>query len=152
MKEITGYTMDEINRRGWYQTVYPDPEVQAKAMERMSKMRHGDNLLTEEWEITRADGEKRTLSISTTIIQVEDGSVHVLAFMEDITERKQAEKEMRLLASIVKNIPDAICSMDINGNIISWNEGAEKMLGYKAEEISENHSLLFFRTHWPKRT
>jgi len=43
--------------------------------------------------------------------------------------------ERNLLASTVKHIPDAICSMDVSGNITSWNEGAEKMLGYKAEEI-----------------
>ena len=34
MTEITGYTMEEVNRRGWYQTVYHDPAVQAKARDR----------------------------------------------------------------------------------------------------------------------
>src|SRR4030042_2535460 len=38
MIEITGYSMDEINRLGWYQTMYPDPEVQARAIERVARV------------------------------------------------------------------------------------------------------------------
>jgi hypothetical protein len=66
MIHLTGYTMEEINRLGWYQTVYPDPEVQARAQERMQRMREGEDLLYERWEITRADGVKRTVGISTS--------------------------------------------------------------------------------------
>ena len=73
MTEITGYTMEEINRLGWYQTVYPDPELQAKAIERMKKMRQSENLRAEEWEITRADGNKRVLNISTSVVESDDG-------------------------------------------------------------------------------
>lgn len=106
MTEITGYTLDEINRLGWYQTLYPDPELQAEAIERMKKMRRGEDLIGEEWEITRANGNKRVLSISSSIIESYDGVVHVLALMQDITERKRteeallkSEKRFRILVS-----------------------------------------------------
>jgi len=52
MTEITGYTIEEINQRGWYQAVYPDPDLQRRARERMERMRVGDDLRDEEWEIT----------------------------------------------------------------------------------------------------
>lgn len=94
MIQIAGYTMEEINRLGWYQMVYPDPELQAKAIERMRGMRQGENLRAEEWEITRADGNKRVLSISTSIVESDNGLVHVLALMQDITERKAAQDEL----------------------------------------------------------
>ncbi len=97
MEQITGYAMDEINRLGWYQTVYPDPEVSAAAQARMARMRDGDDLLGEEWEITRADGEKRTVSISSSLLVSADGVGHVLALMQDVTERRRAEIERKRL-------------------------------------------------------
>lgn len=95
MTDITGYTMEKINRLGWYQTVYPDPETQGQARERMKRMRDGHDLHAEEWEITRADGQKRTLSISTSVLRMSDGSnIHVLALMHDVTEHKRTEREL----------------------------------------------------------
>jgi diguanylate cyclase (GGDEF)-like protein/PAS domain S-box-containing protein len=93
MIEITGYTMEEINSRGWYQSVYLDPEVQERARERMERMREGDDLRFERWEITRADGEKRLIAISTSVLTAKDGSVHVLALMHDFTREERLQIE-----------------------------------------------------------
>ncbi len=95
MMEITGYTMEEINRGGWYQTVYPDSEYQAEAAARMKRMQEGDDLVQEEWTITRSDGTERIVAISTSVLPGHDGEVHVLGMMQDITERKAAEREMQ---------------------------------------------------------
>ncbi|MCY2931673.1 MAG: PAS domain S-box protein [Planctomycetota bacterium] len=95
MTEITGYTLEQINRLGWYQAMYPDPELQARAAERMARMRDGDDLANEEWEVTCADGGKRTLAISTRTLQNTNDGVHMLAIMRDITERKRAETVLR---------------------------------------------------------
>jgi two-component system sensor histidine kinase EvgS len=91
MTEITGYTMEEINSLGWYQTMYPDPEIQKRAAERMSRMQGGQNIEREEWEITRKDGEKRILSISSSLITNEAGISCALALMHDLTEKKKAD-------------------------------------------------------------
>jgi two-component system, cell cycle sensor histidine kinase and response regulator CckA len=97
MTEITGYTMEEINRLGWYQAVYPDPEVQGRAKDRMERMRQGDNLKGEDWEITRSDGTRRAITISTSTLQASGGGVHVLGLFQDVTDRKRAEEEKRNL-------------------------------------------------------
>jgi PAS domain S-box-containing protein len=94
MTEITGYTMAEINRLGWYQTMYPEPVLQAKARARMDRMRQGEDLVREEWEITRADGQERTLLFSTSVVSVEGDAVHVLALCSDITENKRTDAEL----------------------------------------------------------
>lgn len=99
MTEITGYTMEEINRLGWYQTMYPDPEVRDRAIERMERMRKREDLRGEVWEITRADGERRLVNISTSILTDIDGAVHALALMIDVTEHKEMERTKEKLAA-----------------------------------------------------
>jgi PAS domain S-box-containing protein len=76
MVDLTGYDMETINRQGWYQSVYPDPDLQARAVERMAQMREGVHLEAENGEITRADGDTRTLRISTSVLDQGDGTPH----------------------------------------------------------------------------
>ena len=55
--------------------------------------------------------------------------------IRDITRRKQAEMTSNMLAAIVESSDDAIIGKDLDGNITSWNKGAEKIFGYTAREM-----------------
>jgi PAS domain S-box-containing protein len=55
--------------------------------------------------------------------------------LKDVTERKRAEERNRQLASIVESSDDAIISKTLDGVILTFNEGAEVIYGYTAEEI-----------------
>ncbi|TMC41305.1 MAG: PAS domain S-box protein, partial [Chloroflexi bacterium] len=57
------------------------------------------------------------------------------AFARDIGERRRAEEAVRRLAATVATSTDAIISADLNGLIIDWNAGAERMYGYAAEDV-----------------
>ncbi|TVT51697.1 MAG: PAS domain S-box protein [Sedimenticola thiotaurini] len=101
MTEITGYTRDQINQKGWYQTLYPDPDIQARAAERMCMMREGDDLRGEEWSITRADGSQSVISISTSVIPSVDSTPSVLALIQDVTARR---KEQDAILEVAKGV------------------------------------------------
>jgi PAS domain S-box-containing protein len=58
--------------------------------------------------------------------------------------RRAAEERARQLASIVESSDDAIISKDINGIILTWNSGAERVFGYSAGEvIGKSVTILF---------
>lgn len=52
----------------------------------------------------------------------------------DITERKLAEEATSQLAAIVQCSDDAIFATDLSGHITTWNDGAQKLLGYTTSE------------------
>ncbi|HWX22339.1 MAG TPA: PAS domain S-box protein [Candidatus Binatia bacterium] len=58
--------------------------------------------------------------------------------------RRQTEASMAYLASIVQSSDDAIIGKTLDGTIVSWNAGAERLYGYSAiEVIGHSISLLF---------
>jgi PAS domain S-box-containing protein len=70
----------------------------------------------------QADVGKRVKGPKTTVSQID-------------SELKNTERDLALLAAIVESSDDAILSCDLNGRITSWNQGAERIFGYTADEI-----------------
>ncbi len=115
MQRITGYSLEDVNRLGWDQTLCPTSVPQVQAIDYLEIMRQGDNRIAEELEIQCQDGQKRIISISRSILSNDDGQSYLLALIQDITERKQAELQVqqktnqeRLLASITQKIRSSL--------------------------------------------
>lgn len=77
--------------------------------------------------------------LSVSLIRDACGEPVLIAQIEDITKRKQAEEALYAsqarLAGILDIAKDAIISIDKNQQIILFNQGAEKIFGYTTQEI-----------------
>ena len=62
--------------------------------------------------------------------------------LSDVTEQKRVEEARAKLAAIVKSADDAIISIDLNGMILDWNKGAERLLGFSAGEVVDRSLAL----------
>jgi diguanylate cyclase (GGDEF)-like protein/PAS domain S-box-containing protein len=90
----------------------------------------------------RKDGSEFPVEISLSPLETEGGTL-VTAAIRDITERRNAEASLRHLAALVESSDEAIIGETIDGRIVSWNRGAERLYGYSANEvIGRSISLL----------
>ncbi len=67
-----------------------------------------------------------------------------VAIRADITDRKQAEETLARQAAIIESSDDAIISKTLDGVIMTWNRGAEKIFGYTAKEAVGRPMLMLF--------
>jgi two-component system CheB/CheR fusion protein len=87
-----------------------------------------------EIEALRRDGAEILVQLAITALEVH-GSPIFTAYLRDITERRRAEDANRRLAAIIESFGDAIISKNLDEVITSWNEEAERLFGYRADEI-----------------
>jgi PAS domain S-box-containing protein len=67
----------------------------------------------------------------------------ILLAIEDITKRKSLEESYLGLAAIVNTSIDGIIGETLHGDVVSWNNGAEKIYGYTEKEmLGQNITLL----------
>ena len=96
------------------------------------------------------DGSIRYTLGSVTLVKDENGlPFGVVSVNHDITERirteqalEASEQRFKLLVSSIRDY--AIIMLDVDGNIVSWNPGAELIKGYTAEEGIGRHISLFY--------
>ena len=96
------------------------------------------------YRIVLANGEERIVNLkSECLTNDENTPTKMKGTVQDITESKKAEEKIQILASAVESSEDAIITASFEGNITSWNKGAEQIYGYLSEEImGKNISIL----------
>ena len=84
----------------------------------------------------RADGRLQWVKWSACPWRDSDSDIGgIIITTEDITTRKEAEAEAAHLASVVTHSSDAIIAKTLDSIVTSWNAGATRLLGYRAEEM-----------------
>lgn len=139
-ERMKGYTEAEI--LGKHFSVFYDPEAVEREWPEfeLSIAREKGRIADEGWRV-RKDGTRFWASTVMTAIRGADGTVRgFLKIVRDLTDRhdrkvtqQESEEQFRLLVDAVEEY--AIFLLDLNGNVRSWNRGAELIKGYAASEI-----------------
>jgi PAS domain S-box-containing protein len=123
---------------GSWKIYYPDGRPMRHEECPMARALRGEKLKSKDLEIVveRPDGEKRDVIPAPRVVTNERGKIiGAINCLFDITERKRAEAAAMRLAAIVQSSHDAIVAKNLNGIITDWNQGAQRIFGYKPKEI-----------------
>jgi PAS domain S-box-containing protein len=127
-EELTGYKREELIGKNMLEMDLIPSEYVPIAVEMFNPDKLGEISGPNELELIRKDGS--LVSVEASIIPVErEGKLNIIGVARDITERKQAEKELIRLSSAVRISNDSIVISDLDGTIIDVNEATLKMYG-----------------------
>lgn len=136
----SGYTRAQIERRELSWRSLTPPEWRSFSEEQKKKLSATGRIGPYEKEYFQADGSRRWMVFAGR--DLGDGTIAEFAI--DINDRKRAEAELRdseqRFRLLVENVREyALFQADPDGNITSWNPGAERLFGYPQNEMLGQH-------------
>jgi PAS domain S-box-containing protein len=135
--QMHGYTVEELINRP-IRDVFA-PEYREKLVEQIRTTRERGHFTYESVHI-RKDGTVFPVSVESTAIKDDDGNIlYLAAHVQDITEQKKIENELRdseeKYRGLLENANDIVYSHDLQGKYLTINRAGEKITGYSREEI-----------------
>jgi PAS domain S-box-containing protein len=133
-ERLFGFTAAEMIGRS-IRTIIPSDRQQEED-EVLAKVRVGT--IVDHFETERQAKDGHRVDISLTVSPIRDVTGRIIGASKigrDIRDQKQATAAALHLAALVQSSDDAIVSKDLNGIVQSWNPAAERLFGYRAEEM-----------------
>lgn len=146
-KQIVGHDYEQSLQLADYNPIAPfqgfrcdGQPYNAQDYPLMRALQTGETITNEEIELQRGDGSHIVMNAnSAPILDSKEQIVAAVVVFQDITERKRAEEALRQallkLNFHVENTPMAVVEWDRDFRIIRWSAAAERILGWKAEEV-----------------
>lgn len=144
VQQVLGYTPEEVLGGG---TEQRRARVHPEDVEAVTRSYEGlfleNRIFDIEYRALHKDGRWIWVRSRSLRTYQHNGVLLADGILSDITESKQAERINSQLASIVTSSIAAIIGKTVDGTIVSWNPGAEKIFGYAAgDAIGKHISML----------
>jgi PAS domain S-box-containing protein len=152
MERITGYQAEELIGQVVHDKIhhshpgarpYPLSECPLSGTVRMQKPVRGEDLFV------RKDGTFFPVRYSASPVFRDSVPVGAVIEVQDVTESKAAEEEVRKQAALLSLAHDAILVRDSESQVIFWNHGAENIYGWTAEEAIGRVTHELLQTRFP---
>jgi PAS domain S-box-containing protein len=148
-ERMKGYVADEVVGRHFSMFYPPEDRMAGLPARALDTAARQGRYEAEGWRV-RKDGSRLFASVVIDAIRDERGELIGFAkITRDVTERREAEDALRRseyqFRTLVNGVTDyALYMLDPNGNVASWNSGAERIKGYSAAEIIGQHFSRFY--------
>lgn len=134
-EQVTGFARSNLTGRPLAELVAPSSTATLAGV--VEQVLGGGNVEPFDLELATTASELRTVSVSTSTVLADTGAV-ILTF-RDVTDQRALEHELRatkeFLERLIDSTVDAIVAADMRGSVILFNQGAERLFGYRADEV-----------------
>ncbi len=144
-----GYTAGEVIGRH-FSIFYPDDVARSGYPQRELEIAAAEGVFEDEGWRVRRDGSRFWANVIITALRDETGELLGFAKVtRDLSHRKRIEEALRdserRFRLLVESVTDyGIFMLDLDGRVVSWNEGAERIKGYTEEEILGKPFCVFY--------
>ncbi|MBD2086779.1 response regulator [Trichocoleus sp. Lan] len=147
--QMVGYEREELPTGGLRWDEITPPEYRHLDEDAIAQFLSSGNCTPYEKEFISKDGRRVPVMIGAALM--EPSQPNVVGFVLDITERKQADRKIQEQAALLDITTDAILVRDLNNQILFWNKGAERLYGWKTEEVfGKNANQLLYKEISPQ--
>jgi PAS domain S-box-containing protein len=140
-ERITGFARDGLVGGELGDLVAGDHRTQIA--DTVSRVLAGVNVDAFDLQLSTTSGAPVWVSVSTSTVLAGTGAV-ILAF-RDVTAERALEHELRstkeFLERLIDSTVDAIIAADLRGSILLFNQGAERLFGYRARDVVHKHKV-----------
>ena len=146
---IMGYSTEEAIGQNFSRFYGPEDLAAAKPQKELVIAARDGRVYDEGWRV-RKDGTRFWASTVISVLRGDGGEVRGFAkITRDLTERRAADERLRqseeMFRLLVASVRDyAIFLLDPGGYVLTWNAGAERIKGYKPDEIIGQHFSKFY--------
>jgi len=136
--EITGLSAEDARGSGWAKVVHPDDQ-EVVGLDRDS-MPMGGRAVTIEFRVVRPDGDLRWVRVQSGPLHQADGSlVGTVGTLDDITVRRDTERERQRLIDIFEATEDHVGICDTHGALLYLNAAAKRTFGFESDDEVARH-------------
>lgn len=141
--EFTGAEESGLQNNGWLETLHP--EDREGVLKRWTEAINDRKPYHVEFRVKRADGAYRYMATrGVPQIGPEDTIEEWVGVCFDVTDSKEYESQLREKAEVIRQAQEGIVITNLEGKIVFWNNGAEKILGWRTQEVMGRSALDFF--------
>jgi rsbT co-antagonist protein RsbR len=143
-EHLTKYTAEEIIGRPAAVLYTTDDAAHGLAETDLRAVGEAGRFETEGWRV-RKDGSRFWAAVVLTVVHDRLGAPGYVMVARDMTQQREQDLALHSVEQMVGSIADYwVIRFDRDGQVSSWNPGAQKLTGYVADEVIGHHMSMFY--------
>lgn len=147
-EKVSGYSNTEVMQTDIFLAICHEDRKRVKATFK-DLVAHPGKTITIDYRVMHKNGCTIWAEATATSLLADPNIQGIVVNFRDITQRRETAERLKEQAEFIERAHDAILMLNESNNILFWNKEAEKLYGWKAEEVMGKFSSGVLQTVFP---